>query len=482
MPDRSIRVRIAPSPTGDPHVGTAYVALFNAALARQRGGKFVLRIEDTDRGRYVADSENQILDTLHWLGLNWDEGPDVGGPHAPYRQSERLPLYETAALRLFELGLAYHCWCAPDRLEEMRAEQMRHKQPPGYDRLCLGKTRDERALLPGYSKQPVLRLRVPDHDVPTTFDDLIRGQTNAPMPDDQIILKRDGYPTYHLAVVVDDHEMGITHVLRAEEWISSMPKQLLLYRFLDWQAPKFAHLPLLRNPDRSKISKRKNPAARLLWFREEGFLPEALVNFLALQGWSMPDGREIFSFDDIVANFDVERFSPVGPIFDVDKLDWMNGQYIAALDDDEFLRRAAPFLPGPGQEESLRILAPHLKTRVKRLKEVCDQVDFLYSGKLDLDRQMLAGQGGTSPTAADSLLAAEAVLTRLDDFSTDAVKAALEVEQARREWKPKPFFMPIRVAISDKTHTPPLFPMLAALGKPRSLTRLRDAIDLLASA
>jgi len=231
---------------------------------------------------------------------------------------------------------------------------------------------------------------------------------------DVVLARKDLGVSYHLAVVVDDHEMGITHVLRAEEWISSMPKQLLLYRFLDWQPPRFAHLPLLRNPDRSKISKRKNPAARLLWFREEGFLPEALVNFLALQGWSMPDGREIFSFADIVANFDVERFSPVGPIFDVDKLDWMNGQYIAALEDDEFLRRAAPFLPGAGQEESLRILAPHLKTRVKRLKEVCEQVDFLYSGKLDLDRETLAGQGGAPPTAADSLLAAEAVLLEQD--------------------------------------------------------------------
>jgi glutamyl-tRNA synthetase len=301
------------------------------------------------------------------------------------------------------------------------------------------------------------------------------------MPDDQIILKRDGYPTYHLAVVVDDHEMGITHVLRGEDWISSMPKQLLLYRFLDWQAPNFAHLPLLRNADKSKISKRKNPAGRLLWFREEGILPEALLNFLALQGWSMPDGREIFTFDDLVANFDIERFSPVGPIFDVDKLDWMNGQYLAALDDDEFLRRAAPFLPGPGQQHALQILAPHLKTRVKRLKEVCDQVDFLYTGELELDADLLAGQGGASPTAAESLLAAEAVLDNLHDFSTDAIEAALKDEQARREWKPRLFFMPIRVAISGKTQTPPLAPMLAALGKPRSLTRLRDGIDLLAS-
>src|SRR5919199_1351565 len=344
----SVRVRIAPSPTGDPHVGTAYVALFNAALARQSGGQFVLRIEDTDRGRYVENSESQIFDTLRWLGLNWDEGPDRGGPHAPYRQSERLPRYRAAAEQLVAAGHAYYCWCSPERLEQMRADQMKHKQPPGYDRLCLGKTRDERAALPGFTAPPVIRMRVPDHDVPLTFHDLIRGPTNAPMPDDQVILKRDGFPTYHLAVVVDDHEMGITDVLRAEEWISSMPKQLLLYRFFGWEPPRWAHLPVLRNRDRSKISKRKNPAARLLWFQEEGFLPEALVNFLVLQGWSMPDGREIFSFDDVVANFDVERFSPVGPIFDVEKLDWLNGKYIEALSDDELLDCIRPFLPGPG--------------------------------------------------------------------------------------------------------------------------------------
>src|ERR671933_1257245 len=371
----SVRVRIAPSPTGDPHVGTAYVALFNAALARQRGGQFVLRIEDTDRGRYVANSERQIFDTLHWLGLDWDEGPDKGGPHGPYRQSERLPMYQQAARDLVERGHAYYCWCTPERLEQMRAEQMKRKQPPGYDRCCLGLAREQRAALPGFDPTPVIRMRVPDHDVPLTFDDLIRGPTNAPMPDDQVILKKDGYPTYHLAVVVDDHEMGITHVLRAEEWISSMPKQLLLFAWLGWDPPQFAHLPLLRTPARSKISKRKNPAARLLWFKEEGFLPEALINFLALQGWSMPDGREFFSLEELVSNFDVERFSTVGPIFDVEKLDWMNGQYIQRLDDDEFLRRIEPFLPSAGQGEALHIMAPHLKERLKRLCQVREQLE-----------------------------------------------------------------------------------------------------------
>jgi glutamyl-tRNA synthetase len=468
----TVRVRIAPSPTGDPHVGTAYVALFNAALARQRGGQFVLRIEDTDRGRYVEDSEQQIFDTLHWLGLDWDEGPDRGGPRGPYRQSERLPIYREAAERLVAQGNAYYCWCSSERLETMRAEQMKHKQPPGYDRFCLGKTREQRAAEPGFDEPPVVRMLVPAADqIPLTFHDLIRGTTNAPTPDDQVLLKKDGYPTYHLANVVDDHEMGITHVMRAEEWISSMPKQLLLYQFFGWEPPRYAHLPLLRNRDRSKISKRKNPAARLLWFKEEGFLPEALINFLALQGWSMPDGREIFSFDDVVANFDVERFSPVGPIFDVDKLEWLNGKYIEALSDDEFLKRSAAFLPGPGQEAGLRILAPHLKTRMKRLKDITEQVEFLYQGDLDLDRELFATKGTPEPTPLDALVALEAALATLDAhaFSEASVEATLEAERERRQWKPGPFYGPLRIALTGKTRTPPNFPMLAALGKDRSL-------------
>jgi glutamyl-tRNA synthetase len=478
----SVRVRLAPSPTGDPHVGTAYVALFNLAFARQRGGQFILRIEDTDRGRFVEHSDTQIFETLRWLGLDWDEGPDKGGPHAPYRQSERLPLYKEAAARLIESGDAYYCWCSPERLQEMRAQQQANKQPTGYDRLCLGKTREERARLPGYDEPPVIRMKVPDDDVPCTFVDMIRGVTNAPVPDDQVILKKDGYPTYHLAVVVDDHAMGISHVMRAEEWISSMPKQLLLYRFLGWQPPRFAHLPLLRNSDRSKISKRKNPAARLLWFREEGFLPEALLNFLALQGWSMPDGREKFSVEELVANFDIERFSPVGPVFDVDKLDWLNGQYIQELSDEEFLRRAEPFLPGPGQHKGLRILAPTLKTRVKRLKQVGEMVEFLFQGDLEVDRELLAKQGSASPTAHQALVAAEAALEHLDPFTTAQIDVALHAEKDRHAWKPGPFFGSIRTAITGKTATPPLMEMIAALGRERTLARLRDAVVALAAA
>jgi glutamyl-tRNA synthetase len=478
----TVRVRIAPSPTGDPHVGTAYTALFNVGMARKSGGKFVLRIEDTDRGRYVANSEQQIFDTLHWLGLDWDEGPDKGGPRAPYRQSERLPIYQELARNLVQAGHAYYCWCSPERLQEMRAEQTAHKEPPGYDRLCLGKSRDERAQLPGFDPTPVIRMRVPDHDVPLTFDDMIRGVTNSPMPDDQVILKKDGFPTYHLAVVVDDHEMEITHVLRGEEWISSMPKQLLLYRFLGWDPPRFAHLPLLRNVDRSKISKRKNPAARLLWYQEEGFLPEALVNFMALQGWSMPDEREIFSLDEFVSNFDIERVSPVGPIFDIDKLDWMNAEYIKALSDEELLRRARPFLPGPGQETGLRVLAPALKTRVKRLKEICEPVEFLYQGKLELDVALFGPRQGVMPTPRASLVAAEGALEALpaEPFGVAEIEDALEAAREQHEWKKGPYYGPVRVALTGKTRTPPNFDMLAALGRERSLARLRDAIAALA--
>src|SRR3954462_6424089 len=334
-----VRTRVAPSPTGDPHVGTAYMSLFNLAFTRQQGGQFVLRVEDTDRARFREDSEAQLYDTLAWLGLHWDEGPDIGGPFAPYRQSERLDTYRPYVERLIADGHAYHCWCSKERLDQMREVQQKTKQPTGYDRLCVGRTREERATLPGFSETPVVRVLIPDDgalvfdDVPLGLDDVIRGKVSAPRPDDQVILKADGFPTYHLAVVVDDHEMGITHVVRGEEWISSPPKHVLLYRWLGLEPPAFAHMPLLRNTDKSKISKRKNPAARLTWFQEQGYLPEALVNFLALLAYPPAEGAEgedveVFGFGEFSARFDWHDVNPVGPIFDLKKLDWLNGVHI----------------------------------------------------------------------------------------------------------------------------------------------------------
>ena len=300
--DRPVRVRVAPSPTGDPHVGTAYMSLFNLAFARQQGGQFILRIEDTDRARYVADSEQQIFDTLHWLGLDWDEGPDKGGPYAPYRQSERLrDLPARTSTGCSPTATPTTAGARPSGSPQMREEQQKAKLPTGYDRLCVGKTREERAALPGFSEHAGRADAHPRRRRRSSFDDVIRGEVKAPRPDDQVILKADGFPTYHLANVVDDHVMGITHVVRGEEWISSTPKHVLLYDWLGWERPEFAHMPLLRNTDKSKISKRKNPAARLTWFHEQGYLPEALLNFLALMGYSQPDGEEIFTFDDMVA-------------------------------------------------------------------------------------------------------------------------------------------------------------------------------------
>ena len=342
-----VRVRVAPSPTGDPHVGTAYMSLFNLAFARQQGGEFILRIEDTDRARYVADSEQQVFDTLRWLGLDWDEGPDKGGPYAPYRQSERSESYRRArrpaARRRPRLPLlVLHRAAGRDARGPAAGEA-----PTGYDRLCVGKTREERAALPGFSESPVVRMLIPD-DAPLAFDDVIRGQVKAPRPDDQVIVKADGFPTYHLANVVDDHEMAITHVVRGEEWISSTPKHVLLYDWLGWERPSFAHMPLLRNVDKSKISKRKNPAARLTWFLEQGYLPEALRNFLALMGYSQPDGAEIFTFDDMVRDFDWQRVNTVGPVFDLDKLGWLNGHYLRELSVDDLAARIAEHLVAGG--------------------------------------------------------------------------------------------------------------------------------------
>ncbi len=476
-----VRTRTAPSPTGDPHIGTAYRGLFDSVFARHSGGQYLLRVEDTDQTRYVETSEQQIYDSLKWLGVEWDEGPDRGGPFAPYRQSERLPLYKEHAERLVASGRAYYCWCSPERLEHVRTEQQKLKQPPRYDRFCLGKSREQRATEVGFSEPPVIRVIVPDN-VALEFDDIIRGRISAPRPNDPVILKSDGFPTYHLAVVVDDHLMEITHVTRGEEWISSTPIHLLLYEAFGWHPPKFAHFPLLRNPDGSKISKRKNPAGRLLWFIEEGFLPEALMNYLALMGWSMPDEREIFTYQEMVEQFTWTRFSTGGPIFDVAKLEWMNNKYIQKLSDDELLERMRPFLPGSGQEDALRVLAPALKERLHRLSEVSDQVEFLFVGEIDLDRDVLVKQGSEATPAADALRAAEDTLRHVEPFTVEAVDKALLGGADERGWKRGHALMPIRYAISGKLKTPPLGHMLVALGRARALQRIEDALDVLTSS
>jgi glutamyl-tRNA synthetase len=328
MDNHPIRVRIAPSPTGDPHVGTGYIALFNYAFAKKNGGKFILRIEDTDRFRSTKESEVAILAALKWLGITWDEGPDIGGDFGPYRQSERSDIYKEYAERLLSKGAAYRCICTSERLEELRRRQLLLKQPTGYDGHCRECSTEEirKAIEDGASF--VIRLKTPKSGN-IVMHDVLRGEIVIACTevDDQVLMKSDGFPTYHLANIVDDHLMGITHVIRGEEWISSLPKHVLLYDALGLKKPQFCHLPLLRNADKSKVSKRKNPVS-LNYFKEAGFLPQALLNFLGLMAYSMPDGREIFSLPDFIEHFQLQRISLGGPVFDVKKLTWLNGRYL----------------------------------------------------------------------------------------------------------------------------------------------------------
>lgn len=478
------RTRVAPSPTGDPHVGTAFMALFDLAWARKTGGAFVLRIEDTDRARLVEGSEQQIYDSLDWLGLAPDEGPHKGGSYGPYRQSERLETYRPFVDKLLADGHAYYCWCSSERLREMREEQARTKQAnTGYDRMCLDKTKDERALLPGFAEHPVVRMLVPD-DAPTRFTDLIRGTVNTPHPDDQVILKADGFPTYHLAVVVDDHLMGITTVVRGEEWVSSTPKHLLLHEWLGLDLPEFAHMPLLRNTDKSKISKRKNPAARLMWFKEKGYLPEAVRNFLQLLGYPpSADDAEVSTFDEFVEHFSWSKVNTTGPIFDLKKLDWLNGHYIRSLDVDELADRIVDFAVAAGQldtsldrsqKKMLREAVPIIQERLVLLADAIPQLRFLL-----VDDESLEVEGESAATlredAAAVLDATIEVVATVEPFSHDAIQAGLRASIVEGMGiKPKFAFAPARIAITGSRVSPPLFESMEILGRDSCLHRLKS--------
>jgi glutamyl-tRNA synthetase len=437
----------------------------------------------------VADSESQIFDTLRWLGLEWDEGPDRGGPYGPYRQSERLATYRPHVERLIADGHAYYCWCTPERLAALRDQQARDKSPAtGYDRLCLGKTYEQRAALPGCAETPVVRMLIPD-DVELTFEDLVRGPVSAPRPDDQVILKADGFPTYHLAVVVDDHLMAISHVVRGEEWISSTPKHILLYRWLGWPVPAFAHLPLLRNADRSKISKRKNPAARLSWFREQGYLPEALRNFLQLMGYPPLGESDVASFEDFAAAFDWAKVNVVGPVFDLDKLKWLNGCYTRARAPDALAARIAAHLiergtwpapPDPADAARLRGGTPLIQERLTTLDEALPKLAFLWAPD---DAVPVADDARAQPGegAPAVLAAAAAALGPLAAFDAPAVEAALRAALVDGlGLKPRLAFAPVRVAVTGARVSPPLFESMALLGRAACLTRLRTLAAALA--
>jgi glutamyl-tRNA synthetase len=476
MVENNIRVRFAPSPTGYPHLGNIRTALFNWVFARHNSGVFVLRIEDTDVARMVEGATDVIMDSLRWLGLDWGEGP--------YFQSQRLNLYHEAADRLLKQGNAYRCYCSPQRLASMRQEQMQRKQPPGYDRFCRDLTPEACSEKEAGGAVPVVRFKSPTNGQ-TPFNDLLRGQIvfeNSTL-DDFVLLKSDGYPTYHLANIVDDHLMEISHVLRADEWLSSTPRHVLLYRALGWEPPQFAHLPMILGPDRSKLSKRHG-AASIGEYREQGYLPEAMFNFLALLGWSLDDKTELLTQDEIVKNFSLDRISRTAAVFNKEKLEWMNGVYIRGMSLDEFTRRAMPFLEKGLPSNIKRPLdigyilgiMPMVQERARTLAEVPQLSEFFFTDELEYDAGLLLGKIGKDEAAA-SLQSSIDAMNGVGNWDAASLEAIFRPLADELKLKTGVFFGLLRVAVTGRTAAPPLFQTMEVLGKERCLKRLKAALD-----
>jgi glutamyl-tRNA synthetase len=484
---RPIRVRIAPSPTGDPHVGTAYIGLLNYIFAKQRGGQFVLRIEDTDRTRFVASSEQMIFDALKWVGLTWDEGPDVGGPYGPYRQSERSSIYREHAEILLANNTAYRCFCTAEDLEAARERQKAAKLPPRYDGTCRHLTPDQLAENLSAGKPFVIRLKVPLEGA-TTFRDELRNDIRFDHNnvDDQVLMKSDGFPTYHLANVIDDHLMHITDVIRAEEWISSTPKHVLLYNAFGWQLPKFWHMPLLRNIDKSKISKRKNPVS-LVYYRESGYLPEAMLNFLGLMGGGMAQPTEqeivskglntkegdIFSLPEMLAKYDFARISLGGPVFDLVKLKWLNGEYLRKLSPDAFFAALRQTILS---DDYIRSIAPLVQARMETLGQFGDMTSFFFADNVSPPESVWLPK---KRSFEETLIFAAEQLAILEAASWDAVsiESTLKELGESKQWSVKENFMLLRAVLTGSTTSPPLTESLVVFGKARTLDRLRRFLE-----
>ena len=489
------RVRIAPSPTGPLHIGTARTALYNFLHARHVGGTFILRLEDTDQARSTVEFEKDILDGLHWLGLDWDEGPEVAGepargPHAPYRQMERLPSYEAAAQRLLALDLAYPCYCTPGELEADRKAQEAAKQPPRYVGRCAALTVEERLAREAEGRRGALRFRVGEGTV--AFDDVIRGRVEidvANLGGDFVIVRADGTPLYHFTVVVDDSAMEVTDVIRGEDHLSNTPKHILLFRALGHDVPRFAHLPLILNPDRTKMSKRKSQTA-IDDYIAQGFIKEALVNYLALLGWSTGTEEEILSLDELIERFDITDVHKGGAVFDRERLEWLNGQWIRRLDPDDLIDRLRPFVEAEmvagrierlPTDEELRALLPVIQERLPTLGAVGDLVGFLWVGDVDVDPDTLVPKRWDASTTREGLAAARQTIDAVGDvsFEADELEPPLRALAEERGWKAGDLFMAIRVAVTGRTATPPLFDTLVALGRERVLARIDRALEVL---
>src|SRR6202165_1930203 len=457
----SVRVRIAPSPTGFAHLGTASTALYNLLFARAQGGTFVLRVDDTDVERNRPEYEQVIYEGLHWLGLDWDEGPDKGGPHGPYRQSERLDLYKEHAARLITEGKAYRCYCTPEELDAERKQAQAEKRAYKYSRRCLTNPPRDRAEF-------TVRFQVPGGDV--KFADMIRGEMSfdSGLLGDFIIVKSDGYPTYNFASPVDDATMKITHVIRGEEHLSNTPSQLMLVDALGFDRPlAYAHMPLILAKDGSKLSKRKHPESNLMLYREEGYLPEAVLNYLALLGWNPGTSQEIFTFDELVHAFSFQRVQHGGARFDWEKLNWINGEYIRRLDDEELTQRLKPFLPEL-DEAIIRRAVPALKTRLPKLKAAAELLEYLWT---DPPTPIL------EPDAVERVRAAIGVLNGVP-WEPEAIHEALMAQVEKSGLGPNKTFMPIRLALTGKKISPPIDYTLALLPKATAMSRLQRVIGV----
>ncbi len=481
-----VRVRFAPSPTGLPHIGNIRTALFNWLFARHHGGEFVVRVEDTDQERLVPGAADAVLEALGWLNIQWDEGPKVGGPHYPYYQSQRLDIYQGLAETLIEGNWAYRCYCPEERLKQMRKDQQRRNQHQGYDRRCRDLSAAEERRLEAGGGPSVVRFAVP-RSGGTAFHDLIRGEVTwqNELLDDFIILKTDGFPTYHLAVVADDHLMEISHVLRAEEWLPSTPRHLQLYQALGFTPPKFGHLPMIMGPDRSKLSKRHGATA-VLDYRDQGFLPETMLNFLMLLGWSLDDKTEVMPAETVVENFTLDRVHKAAAIFDHEKLVWMNGVYIRQLSHQALAERLLPFLECDLPPSALPVdrgyllkIAPLVQERLKLLSDAAGLTAYFFQEHLTYDPRDLLQKGMDREATLASLGVAREDLANASEFGHQCLEESLRGAAARLEISPRQFFGMLRVAATGRQASPPLFETLEVLGRERVLDRIQAAMEAL---
>jgi glutamyl-tRNA synthetase len=460
-------------------VGTAYQALFNYAFARHHSGRFILRIEDTDQTRSRPQHEQAILDALRWLGLSWDEGPDIGGPHAPYRQSERLGIYRRHVQMLLDAGHAYRCFCTKERLDRMRSESQANKLFPGYDRHCRDISAEESARRAEAGEPNVVRMKVPLEGV-CVMRDLLRGEIQKEWAtvDDQVVMKSDGFPTYHLANVVDDHLMEISHVIRGEEWINSVPKHLLLYKYFNWEPPGFCHLPLLRNNDatRSKLSKRKNPTS-INYYRHAGFLPKAIVNFLGLIGGAGSEGDEKFSLEDFVRQFRIESVSLGGPVFDIQKLRWLNGRHIR--EDHDAGQLIGALENWALNRKTFEQIAPLIQPRMETLSDWGRLTLSFFSDTVAFDPAKLQIQGKTQEEFTAILQIILWRVEQLPDFKTEAIEEVFRIAAERSGIKLRDLAKPFYVALTGDVVGPPLFQSMEVFGPDLVRMRLRRAIEAL---